>query len=332
MSTPTRRLLNLTEHSFVPRWAREQPEPADNELRPTDAVAHDPLASPYVPKHKPARSSLAADARGLTEPSLPLQGMHPSDDIGQQSVCPQDEIVDLERLETALRWLQCEAAAGRLRSPPSLESEGMPPPARVPRHALRWLLTVLLVTAAAPLVYYISADSPVSSSTSVAPRQGETIGRSFDTPRPIKQEVTGPIGFRDRYPGTLITPTLSPRQADIIRPEPTPAVETVALPAPRPRSVRALDREEIALLVRQGEQLIAAGDIAAARIVFQRASEAGDAAATVALAASYDPAVLKQIGAVGKHADLAKARSLYEKAERLGSAEATRRLQMLARQ
>jgi TPR repeat protein len=93
-----------------------------------------------------------------------------------------------------------------------------------------------------------------------------------------------------------------------------------------------LDREEIALLVRQGEQLIAAGDIAAARIVFQRASEAGDAAATVALAATYDPAALKQIGVVGKHADVAKARSLYEKAERLGSAEATRRLQMLARQ
>jgi hypothetical protein len=50
------------------------------------------------------------------------------------------------------------------------------------------------------------------------------------------------------------------------------------------------------------------------------------------LAASYDPAALKQIGVVGKHADVAKARSLYEKAERLGSAEATRRLQMLARQ
>ena len=78
--------------------------------------------------------------------------------------------------------------------------------------------------------------------------------------------------------------------------------------------------------------MIAAGDIAAARIVFQRASEAGDAAATVALAASYDPTALKQLGVVGKHADLKKARSLYEKAESLGSAEATRRLQMLARQ
>jgi hypothetical protein len=179
----------------------------------------------------------------------------------------------------------------------------------------------------------------VSSSTSVAPRQGETIGRSFDA-RPITQEVTGPIGFRDRYPETSIAPTLSPRQTDIIRPKPTPAVETVALPAPRlsgaetPRPnapVRALDREEIALLVSQGEQLISSGDIAAARTVFQRAAEAGDAAASVALAASYDPTTLRQLGVVGMHADLAKARNLYEKAARLGSAEATRRLQMLAR-
>jgi TPR repeat protein len=120
-----------------------------------------------------------------------------------------------------------------------------------------------------------------------------------------------------------------------------PAVETVALAAPRsggaeaPRPdtpVRALDREAIALLVQQGEQLISAGDIAAARTVYQRAAEAGDLAASVALAASYDPAALKQLGVVGMHADLKKARSLYEKAERLGSAEATRRLQMLARQ
>jgi TPR repeat protein len=66
--------------------------------------------------------------------------------------------------------------------------------------------------------------------------------------------------------------------------------------------------------------------------VYQRAAEAGDLAASVALAASYDPAALKQLGVVGMHADLKKARSLYEKAERLGSAEATRRLQMLARQ
>jgi TPR repeat protein len=95
--------------------------------------------------------------------------------------------------------------------------------------------------------------------------------------------------------------------------------------------VREIGREEIALLVAQGESLMSAGDIAAARTVFQRASDAGDLAATFALAASYDPAALKQLGVLGKHADLEKARSLYERAERLGSAEATQRLHMLAR-
>jgi TPR repeat protein len=92
-----------------------------------------------------------------------------------------------------------------------------------------------------------------------------------------------------------------------------------------------LDREEVALMVSQGQQLMSAGDVAAARTVFQRASDAGDVAAFVALAATYDPTALKQLGVVGKHADVEKARSLYQRAERLGSAEATRRLQMLAR-
>ena len=84
-------------------------------------------------------------------------------------------------------------------------------------------------------------------------------------------------------------------------------------------------------VVKQGEQLIAVGDIAAARTVLQRASDAGDAAASVALAATYDPMALQRLGALGVHADLQKARDLYEKAKHLGSAEASRRLQVLAR-
>jgi hypothetical protein len=273
---------------------------------------------------------------GATSP----RGTYPRG-VGEQLVAPVNP--DLERLETALHWLQREADAARFPPPPLLEPERMaPPPARAPSHALRWLLTGLFATAgAASLVYFFSPESPVSASTRAAPSQLETLQQSFHALRPIGQEETASIGPRDRDPGSSIAPSISPRQSDVARPAPVPAVETVALAAPRsggaeaPRpdtTVRALDREAIALLVQQGEQLISAGDIAAARTVYQRAAEAGDLAASVALAASYDPAALKQLGVVGMHADLKKARSLYEKAERLGSAEATRRLQMLARQ
>ncbi len=96
-------------------------------------------------------------------------------------------------------------------------------------------------------------------------------------------------------------------------------------------TVRVLDPEAIALLVKQGEQFAAAGDLAAARTVFQRAAGAGDAAAAMALGATYDPVVLEKFGVVGINADIEKARSWYQTAEKLGSAEASQRLQILAK-
>jgi TPR repeat protein len=91
-----------------------------------------------------------------------------------------------------------------------------------------------------------------------------------------------------------------------------------------------LKAEQIRLLVKQGEQFVAAGDVITARIAFQRAAEAGDAQAAVALGATYDPTVLAKLGVVGISADIAKARGWYEKAEKLGSPDAKRRLELLA--
>jgi len=93
---------------------------------------------------------------------------------------------------------------------------------------------------------------------------------------------------------------------------------------------RVLDPEEIKRLMKQGEQFIVAGDVVSARIVFQRAAEAGDAGAAVALGGTYDPIVLAKLGVVGLGADVERARTWYQKAESLGSAEATRRLAILA--
>ena len=74
---------------------------------------------------------------------------------------------------------------------------------------------------------------------------------------------------------------------------------------------------------------MAAGDLATARIVLQRAAQAGDAAAATALGATYDPRLLAELRVVGMGADVEKARSWYRTAERLGSAEATRLLKAL---
>jgi len=105
------------------------------------------------------------------------------------------------------------------------------------------------------------------------------------------------------------------------------------VPPPAPAPVRpavTLDADEIAILLKQGEQFIAAGDVVTARVPFERAAEAGDARAALALGATYDPAVLTRLGVRGIAADVARARIWYEKARALGSAEAAGRLANLA--
>ncbi len=106
-----------------------------------------------------------------------------------------------------------------------------------------------------------------------------------------------------------------------------------ALPFQGPRWVlRQLDREEISALLKRGENFVADGDLASARLVLQRAAEAGDPRAALRLAGTYDPIVLEQLSVPGYSVDanIAMARTWYERAKEFGSAEAMRRLEMLA--
>ena len=93
---------------------------------------------------------------------------------------------------------------------------------------------------------------------------------------------------------------------------------------------RQLDQEEVADLMKRGEAFIAVGDLAAARLVLQRAAEGGDPRATMTLAGTYDPIVLEKRGVQGLASDIALARKWYERAKELGSPEALRRLEMPA--
>jgi TPR repeat protein len=107
------------------------------------------------------------------------------------------------------------------------------------------------------------------------------------------------------------------------------AASTVPEPAV---AERRLDANEIAALLKRGEQFVARGDLAAARSLFERAAEAGGARAAFALAETYDPTVLQRWGERGFAPDIAVARAWYERAREFGSSEASQRLQMLASQ
>jgi hypothetical protein len=126
--------------------------------------------------------------------------------------------------------------------------------------------------------------------------------------RPLHLEWTG-------APGAMAVPSVMPPQG--------------AAPMDG-ATVRRLPADEVTALLRRGQDLVASGDLAAARLLLQRAAEASDARAALALAATYDPVVLEQMRTQGIAADPSLARSWYERAKQFGSAEATRRLEVLA--
>jgi hypothetical protein len=105
--------------------------------------------------------------------------------------------------------------------------------------------------------------------------------------------------------------------------------QIVAADPSAPALQRQLDGEEIILLLKRGKDLIATGDLAAARLMLQRAADANHAEAALALGATYDPFVLRELKVYGFTPDAAMARVWYEKAIELGSPAAPRRLEML---
>jgi hypothetical protein len=125
----------------------------------------------------------------------------------------------------------------------------------------------------------------------------------------------------DAVAGPPISPLPTQLQSQVIAMEP---------PIAPPPAQRILDREEIAVLLKRGKDLIANGDLSAARLVLRRAADANDAEAALALGATYDPYVLRALKVYGFKADPVMASVWYEKARELGSAAAPRRLEMLA--
>jgi TPR repeat protein len=82
--------------------------------------------------------------------------------------------------------------------------------------------------------------------------------------------------------------------------------------------------------MKRGRDLIAAGDVASARLILTRLSDSGSAEASLLLARTYDPAELAKSRLLGAVADVAKARSWYLRAAEQGSPEASRRIQQSA--
>lgn len=109
------------------------------------------------------------------------------------------------------------------------------------------------------------------------------------------------------------------------------AAVPTAIPAPPQADVvRSLDPREVAALIKRGQDLLAGGDVQSARLLLMRGAEARDARSALLVGTTYDPAMLRQIGADGPMADAAQARIWYQRAKEWGEPDAQRKLEALA--
>ena len=131
---------------------------------------------------------------------------------------------------------------------------------------------------------------------------------------PLRDEI------KAAYQSTLSGSVSAPVVAAAGEPDATAPVE----------AIRHLDHAEIAASLIRANALMASGDVAAARLVLRHPADSGDGRAAMALAETYDPAILEKLGVHGIVPNVAIAREWYEKAKKFGAAEAARRLEVLA--
>jgi hypothetical protein len=228
-------------------------------------------------------------------------------------------------------------------APRSLEPQrmGPPPTKRSRRHKVRAPLMILIASIFAIAIgYYFSMGgwSPAPP-PAPGPKMASLAAQTNAPASSMGREELPPTLTRDDDRAMSLQREVSSQRPEPSQPRRSSEGESVAMlqpsaPAdqapPASKAIRVLDPEEIKLLLKQGEQLIAAGDVVTARTVLQRAAEAGSANAAIALGATYDPDVLAKLGVVGVTADVEKARSWYQRAESLGSPDARGRLDLLA--
>ena len=83
---------------------------------------------------------------------------------------------------------------------------------------------------------------------------------------------------------------------------------------------------EITQLSDHGDSLLRNGDVASARLFYERAANAGDGRAALRLGATFDPEFLGRLGLGKLQANPAEAQSWYSRARDLGAVDAKRQL------
>jgi hypothetical protein len=311
-------------------------------LDPTRSLDPIPVANPYARRQSRGRvsssvilvgkfmvaASVAALAAFLLVGKFPSQGTAGAEPPSFKQIAslgPTAPVIP----EAAVRAPEpvaatpiVERAARTVTLPPSKVQER---PRSVPEPAS---------TSAARLQIAALPPQPAEPVFQPGPRLQLAAQPSASQTKPEPSALPAETGKGNRIVPTVETPSQFPAPAEATLRGAAPPVAEKAAPPPRDPQPPApkLAPDEIAVLLKRSEEFIGAGDFASARIVLRRAAESGHAGAALALAGTYDPAVLERFGVTGMAADPAQAKFWYEKAREMGSGEAPHLLERLASQ
>jgi hypothetical protein len=166
-----------------------------------------------------------------------------------------------------------------------------------------------------------AAPEPGASPTEVAPTRAADAAQTgppeaMVAPRKA-DPLMSPAGTGPTAAGTALSATLDAAPTTARQPPITPATRIRLSPA------------EITALIARGDQLLGTGDVASARLFYERAADVGDGEAALKLGITFDPAFLSVGRLSGARGDPATAIAWYRRARNLGQAKAEIQLKRL---
>lgn len=176
------------------------------------------------------------------------------------------------------------------------------------------------------------AAEPSGAEMAAAQRNAPTTTASSPAAAPSRDEISA--AYQTAAKGRTVAADPAPREMAALAPTAPvvaaiPSVREPVMVTREATPVRRIDSDELAALLKRAKGMLAIGDIISARLLLERAADAQEAEAALMLAGTYDPQVLGSQDLRSVTPDLAVARSWYQKAAQLGSADARRRLGQL---
>jgi hypothetical protein len=201
--------------------------------------------------------------------------------------------------------------------------------------ARRGRIAILLCLIAAAVM--VSADDVSSFIGSLAqriaalsPPTPPSTADSANAPAPMGNAAPEASVAEPPPPAVLTSSATSqtalPAETSSALPAAASPVETPAAKLPAPVAEPDAPTAEIAALVARGDTFLQARDVASARLFYERAADAGDAAAAMRMGGTFDPTFLARAGIPNTRGDQREALSWYRRSRDLGDAEAERLL------